>query len=90
MACEVQSTAIIKTHVQEGQVIVSGSSRARLRQPWFHVLHAGVLDLSQLDAQLPLADIIILLAPLLPETRHMVNASFLSKVGAPNNDLQPN
>lgn len=39
----------------------------------------GVLGLAELDKQLPQADIIILLAPLLPETRHIVNADFISK-----------
>lgn len=38
-----------------------------------------MLGLAELDKQLPQADIIILLAPLLPETRHIVNADFISK-----------
>ena len=43
---------------------------------------AGVMGMGQLDAQLPLADIIVMLAPMLPETKHMVDAAFISKVPA--------
>lgn len=41
--------------------------------------NAGVLGLAALDDELPLADVIVLLAPLLPETRHLVDASFIAK-----------
>ena len=40
----------------------------------------GVHSLHELDNLLPMADIIILLVPLQPETHHLVDEAFINKV----------